>query len=309
MATPADSIFVSIASYRDPECQWTIRDLFEKARRPDRVFVGLCFQFISPDDDDCFEVVTRPEQVRCTGFDARQSLGACWAKTEAQRLWQGEDYVLQIDSHMRFDEGWDESAIGILRTCPSGKPILSTYPAPYNPPDTRSCSTPHLVAKSFDPGHRLLTLIGHDVSAPEPIPGVFVAGGFMFASSRLIEEVPYDPALYFYGEELSFAVRAWTRGYDMFSPHRCFIHHHYERPAARTHWGDHADWYERDVRSRKRVYHLLGMEPCGEEDVIEGLDGAFGLGSVRTLAEYQAFAGLCFCEQTIREGGLARAVS
>lgn len=71
-------IFVGIPSYRDPgafqyvldghklfyaglsgspsisdgitECQYTVKDLFEKAQCPDRVFVGICWQF-DPEED------------------------------------------------------------------------------------------------------------------------------------------------------------------------------------------------------------------------------------------------------------------
>ncbi len=42
---PADgSIFVSIASYRDPETRWTVWDLFRKAKRPDQIHVGIVWQ-------------------------------------------------------------------------------------------------------------------------------------------------------------------------------------------------------------------------------------------------------------------------
>jgi hypothetical protein len=37
-------IFVSIASFRDAECQWTLRDLFVKSAHPERVFVGVVWQ-------------------------------------------------------------------------------------------------------------------------------------------------------------------------------------------------------------------------------------------------------------------------
>jgi hypothetical protein len=37
-------IFVSIAAYRDPECQWTVRDLFRQATHPQRVHVGIVWQ-------------------------------------------------------------------------------------------------------------------------------------------------------------------------------------------------------------------------------------------------------------------------
>ena len=38
------SIFVSIAAYRDPECQWTMRDLFRQAEEPGLVTVGVVWQ-------------------------------------------------------------------------------------------------------------------------------------------------------------------------------------------------------------------------------------------------------------------------
>ena len=38
------TIFVQIASYRDPECQWTVKDLFDKADHPERVYVGIFWQ-------------------------------------------------------------------------------------------------------------------------------------------------------------------------------------------------------------------------------------------------------------------------
>ncbi len=50
----------------------------------------------------------------------------------AQKLWAGEEYYLQIDSHMRFAPGWDEQLIHWLAACEQqaqfGKAVLSTYP-------------------------------------------------------------------------------------------------------------------------------------------------------------------------------------
>ena len=39
-----DTIFVSIASYRDSQCSDTILDLYSKADNPELVFVGICEQ-------------------------------------------------------------------------------------------------------------------------------------------------------------------------------------------------------------------------------------------------------------------------
>ena len=39
-----ETIFVSIASYRDNACKLTLKNLYETAKKPSRVFVGICEQ-------------------------------------------------------------------------------------------------------------------------------------------------------------------------------------------------------------------------------------------------------------------------
>jgi hypothetical protein len=41
---PRQRIFVSVASFRDPETQWTLHSLFSMAAHPERVFVGVVWQ-------------------------------------------------------------------------------------------------------------------------------------------------------------------------------------------------------------------------------------------------------------------------
>ena len=66
-----------------------------------------------------------------------EAAGPCWARHLAQGLWQGEDYFLQLDSHMRFRPGWDVYLLETLRRCPSARPVLSTYPIGYRLPNLR----------------------------------------------------------------------------------------------------------------------------------------------------------------------------
>ena len=121
-------IFVNIAAYRDTECQWTVKDLFEKARAPERIFVGLCWQFVPEEDQDCFLVPSpRPEQTRIVEFDANKSLGACWARHHAEKLWQGEEYYLQIDSHMRFAPDWDDRLLDHSATARSTWAVAEVF--------------------------------------------------------------------------------------------------------------------------------------------------------------------------------------
>ena len=45
-----------------------------------------------------------------------------------------------------------------------------------------------------------------------------ILAGFIFTYGKIVEEIPYDPEISFFGEEICFAVRAWTRGWDIYSP-------------------------------------------------------------------------------------------
>jgi hypothetical protein len=85
-------IFVQIPAYRDPECQWTIKDMYEKAKNPERIFTSICWQFIKKKDNICFQQPSpRPEQVRVTGIDARESKGVCWVRAKALRKYTASD--------------------------------------------------------------------------------------------------------------------------------------------------------------------------------------------------------------------------
>jgi len=303
-AAPAKPrIFVNIASYRDPEWQWTVKDLFEKATDPDRIFVGTCWQFIADEDADCFTRSTRPEQCRSIDVDARESKGACWARHQVQKLWRGEEYSLQIDSHMRFVPGWDERMIAMLARCPSAKPVLSTYPPPYEPPDHFPADiVPTQYASGFSK-EGILGLRSRGVSpkdAPaEPQPSAFCAAGFLFAEGGVIEEIPYDPYLYFQGEEITLAARLYTHGWDVFTPNEVLIYHDYTKRTNRPrHWEDHRQWNRLNALAFARIRHLLGVETAADPEALNELE-RYGLGLKRSFEDYQAFSGIDFRRRLI----------
>jgi hypothetical protein len=295
-------IFVNIASYRDTECQWTVRDLFLKARHPERIFVGICWQFVPGEDGDCFLFQTRPDQCRVIEVDSRQSYGTCWARSKVQSLWQGEEFTLQIDSHMRFVQDWDEVLLEMIKQCPSKHPVLSSYPPSYEPPDQLGEMTvAEILPNEFD-SHGVLKLRAtavHQVdNPPPPKPNPFIAGGLLFGPASMIKDVPYDPFLYFHGEEITMAVRLYTSGYDVHSPNRTIAFHDYtNRRGRHRHWDDN-EWTHLNDMSFKRIRHLLGQDISEDPEVIRELE-TYGLGRKRTIAEYEAFARLDFKNRLI----------
>ncbi len=305
-------IFVQIASYRDAECQWTVRELFKNAAHPQRLNIGICWQYHPVEDKDLLVIdEAYAPQVRLMKIESKDSQGACWARHQVQKLWQGEEYVLQIDSHMRFEPAWDEKLITMLAKCPSEKAVLTSYPCAYLPPDKLAKSTIQLLtAYKFDENDGILRFMGSirgkNNSVPLPIQGMFVSGNFLFGKSQMIKDVPYDPYLYFYGEEISLAVRLWTHGYDIYHPNENVLFHYYKEAGDktnRTHWNDHDKWHVLNGRAIKRLEYLLGAEEKQNADVLIDIE-KYGLGNVRTLQQYQEVAGVNFKDKLLSPAAL-----
>ena len=99
-------IFVQIASYRDRDVARTVEDCIKKADNPRRLRFGICWQKDSDDESllkyqskDNFSILTFPYQ---------DSKGVCWARNKIQSLYNGEDFIMQIDAHHRFVQDWDK---------------------------------------------------------------------------------------------------------------------------------------------------------------------------------------------------------
>jgi len=293
LPTNSCEIFFSIAAYRDPQLEPTVADCLRKATHPERLRFGICWQHAPEEDALSFREDPR---FRILDTDFRQSRGACWARAEIMKLWRGEAWFLQVDSHCRFAPQWDELLIRTAAETGSRKPILSTYATPFTPGENEILlDNPmriELQAFNNDSIPQLRPApIPRRQDRSRPIRARFLSAGFLFAPGSFVEEVPYDPELYFLGEESSMTVRAFTHGYDLFHPAQTIVWHDYIRADAKRHWGDHTEsspatttWSDLDQSSRKKVQRLLLGKSVAD----------FGLGSIRTLAEYEAFAGIHF---------------
>lgn len=306
------TIFVQIASYRDSECQHTVRDLFEKAANPDRIHVGICWQYDPEEDAHCFEVESpRPEQVSFTPFHWKESKGVCWARRQTQLMYQGEDYTLQIDSHMRFIPGWDKELIDQLLQCKSPKPILSASPAPYTPPNQLTENALPTIRRAlfFNQAGEMRFKGMYLQKEPDgPLNAAFIAAGFVFSPGSLIADVPYDPFMAFNQEEASLAARYYTHGWDIFSPSRQIVYHYYREPepaGAPKKEKRPLFWSDRDTQDmatlgQLRYYHLFEHKTSTDPEVIREMD-AYGFGRLRSLDDYIQYCGVDYRNHRLDE--------
>lgn len=165
------------------------------------------------------------------------SLGPYFARWVGSKLWDGEDWYMQIDSHMLFAHNWDKKSVEMLKSAPSEKPVITTYPPPHTSAlptkiGTRICDP--LIAGSDIESQivRLQAGIKYDKTHHHiPRFAPFVAAGYFVAHTTFLTDVPFDPFLpwIFMGEEISLSARLWTSGYDIFSPPVDVISHIYVR--------------------------------------------------------------------------------
>lgn len=311
-----ESIFVLVASYRDPECKYTIRDLFAKAAHPEKVKVGLNWQYAEEDQDKPFFEGPYQDQIRLVRHLHTESKGACWARAVAQSLYAGEDFYLSLDAHMRFAPGWDSLLIEIhnrLRSQGYRKPVISFYPPGYSLPDEirehhLNKVTPRPMLLKGKKTGIVVNSRSVEISEREPFLHAVACAGFLFAQGSVVTDIPYDPHLYFYGEEITMAARLWTSGYDLFHPGCALAHHLYRRQrdpesGARVyrtvgrHQVDRKSSFSEEL-SYRRVRHLLAAEASREPAVTKEL-GRFGLGSVRSLHQFSKYTGIGFRYATV----------
>jgi len=293
-----ESIFVSIASYRDPECSQTIKNLFEQASYPDRIFVGVCQQN-TPEDLNCIpQEFSRAHQVRIKTMPASEARGPTLARYHCSNLYEGETYYLQIDSHTSFTLGWDDKFIGMYLLLPSVKSVLSYYPNSSS--DMSNTKVGRICKYITDPIRNMVTFPGATLMTPEkfPTPSAFVTGCCFFAKADFLREVPFDPNLpdLFTGEEILFSARIWTHGWDIWSPNENLLYHHYDRPDKPKFWDD----WNRVADSRgdgdalQRARFLLGMSKETGPITIDIDKYGMGIGMARSLDEFWRFAGQDF---------------
>lgn len=108
------TIFVQIASYRDPQLISTIEDMQRNAKFPQHLRIGLCRQYHPDDGFDYVDQYRNNPRFRIIDVVYSDTKGVCWARNQVQNLYEGETFTLQIDSHMRFAKDWDATLIGMF---------------------------------------------------------------------------------------------------------------------------------------------------------------------------------------------------
>ena len=301
-----NTIFIQIASYRDPQLLPTLKDCIEKAKYPKNLRFGIAWQHSQEDEWDNLDEYKDDSRFRILDINYTESKGVCWARNQVQQLYKKEKYTLQLDSHHRFVENWDEILIDMIVDLQKEgyeKPLLTAYIPSFNPdkdPEERVQEPWKMNFDRFIPEGAVFFLPASFDSwddKTKPLPARFYSAHFCFTLGEFSVEVQHDPDYYFHGEEISIAARAYSHGYDLFHPHKVVIWHEYTRRGRTKQWDDDKEWHKRNVSSHLKNRKLFEMD--GEKRDIDF--GKYGFGTVRTLRDYEKYSGLSFANRAIQK--------
>lgn len=365
------SIFLSLAAFREHLLADTLKYAFDKAKHPDKLFVGAvvqnCFgkvledgitidtsglpcktgaQVIGkneqgrdmtkvsdapPDKNGIEEFCNMPDyrkycdsgQIRVLWVHETESLGPAVARYFASKLWGGETYFVQTDSHLMFAQDWDEKyRVEIKATRNYPKSVLSSYPPGFQNANGEVheshgarlcvCST-----RSDDPNPIVRINVGSSYNGDEPRPTQipFIAAGFFFTRAEFLLEIPFDPYMFwlFMGEEIALSMRAWTHGWDIYAPRKNLIAHQYRpgRMGLPKFWGTVNRLFRGAANNNilqkpviKRVKNMVGYPDASLDKIKdEGIELVlteiehYGLGSERSWKDYMEFAHMSVDEE------------
>lgn len=308
-------IHYGIASYRDQLCSTTLFNLFTKAEHPERIRVFVLQQNDPRVDPDCLEAYCESfntdecphrDSVTIHQIHASEAAGPAWARGRlsqdiANAAESGsvrpQDFCMSTDSHMDFAQNWDTSMIEMWHMAKNEYAVLSTYVTNVDQMDKKSKrnEVPHLCMVTFTTNVRNhATKCAFDLPHPKLTNAIWGAG-LSFAKCHAELKVPVDPytAGIFDGEEFNRSARFFTSGYDIYTPHRVYVFHNYDRSGSqswRSNKSSRGDFTESNTRLKSIIDLPGGMT---DEVAVRRLKRSkYGLGDRRTLDQLIEFSGV-----------------
>ena len=299
-----NTIFISIASFIDTDLRNTILSCINQAKYPENLSFGVVLQYNNEEETNkrCIDDLIEKYNIRIKKYWFEESQGGCWARNKVSSLYIDEDFVLQLDAHIRMVKNWDVFLIKEYLELKQNisKPLIS-YLSPsffrnedlgldynfnhINNPYIINVPTIKSITGDYWP---VFEGYGDEVYTNKTPNNVsLLYAGFVFTQGDWLLEVKNDPEHYYTGEEFALSIRSYTHGYNIFIPSQ-IISWHLSRPNHIHHFKV-LDGNKNHIKAMEQLYKLIFGGDLGE----------YGLGTERTLEQYEEFAKIDFKTKTI----------
>jgi hypothetical protein len=277
-----------MTAYRGFDVVPTVKDCIDKSKDRDALHFGLCLQ-----QDEEIPSELNHERITVERVPLGERKGHGFARSRAQRMYAGQDFSFQIDSGCRFAEGWDEQLIQALEIVGSERALITNPANRFNPENGE------LEHKDVAYKAQVFQFLSNTPAIwPMALKGVvaiqrtrMTCDHNIFSQGRHCTECPHDPDLYYSEIDSAMSLRSFTLGYDLFQHFKPMVFRNYSNRA--MNWADDFEWWLKDRSSKARF-----------DDLLAGRLADFGLGSSRTLRDFELFSGIDFPGRRIQRDAL-----
>ena len=317
-----ESIFITISSCNEKDLKQTVLSAISNSYNPDRLFFGILDHSIEGKITDLSEI----KNVTSVRISYGGPLGVGLPRLMASMLNdRSHDFYLQIDAHMIFEKNWDKDLIDAYSIISNkyNKPIISTYVPfwyedsdnnirlsldsdavvdPYNFNGVNNLNNLSLKVDDYSKNlfrrHIPIEGTGVDWSNGKQYQEHFLTSGhFLFSSFSFLSEIMPDPLITWGGEEPIIGLRAWTRGYNIFTINKGIVWHKNKLGAN----PDKKDWRSmsnsKDLKAYDDLQKNIKMSYRRIKDIFLGdYIGYWGAESIDKLKDFEYNLGVSFKE-------------
>lgn len=234
------SIYVAIPTLKDPEIENTLLEAVANAENPKDLHIGVAFIT----DEQYFNDITKKfKDYSCFSFklcDVKTDVGVGLGRHHSYSMYDGEDYFLQIDSHTKFELGWDSTLIKLhkeaIKESGNSKTILTAYLEKYSSDENkvRKLLAGHTVPRYpfFIPGLLNSTVIPawrdtgkEEINSKEFetklfLPSTKFNANFSFGDKEFAKYTGLDKTVLFFEEEIIQTINLLDEGFSLVYPNQ-----------------------------------------------------------------------------------------
>jgi hypothetical protein len=232
-------IFVNLCSYRDKFLPSTLESLLATESGRNEITYGIFDQ--SKLESSLIQLnpsLANHPRVRYKRIDPEYSDGVVWARHVNSLQIKDEEFQYQIDSHMLFDDAWDNYLIfdynQAKKIANTDKVILTAGTKNF-----KLVGENQIVKSTFDGEittsikyvnfnkNLRLNAHGHWIKATTEVqPSLHILAGNFFTHTDWVKNVGYNAKIYFHGEEQILTLSSWLAGYKIYNQRNIKVYHY-----------------------------------------------------------------------------------
>lgn len=276
------TIFLSVISENGLDLINTINDAYDKAKFPKQLRFGV---LDGSEKDQYSRLPAWRDQIRYIWIRSHANCDRAYSRAIVQGMINGEDYLFQVSTFIRFEQDWDAILISQMQRIP-WRSVLTSIPLRRDPTQQpRSLNQNELFEIV---SHRSNILEGIPAPAsvdPDngPLRGDRLYTDCLFSRGCLYDHVPYDHRIAYDHEDYTYGLRVTAAGWCIYHPLQVPIYYSTASSAQYQKTGD--DIVSSDVVAKTALAHPGSVSRL--DDVMKGCAGIYSLSTSISPNQYR----------------------